>query len=38
MAERIARDLVVHGLVQGVFFRAFVAEQAGRGLDSFATG
>lgn len=30
MAERRARNLVVHGRVQGVFFRAFVREQAER--------
>jgi acylphosphatase len=30
MAERIARDLVVHGRVQGVFYRAFVAAEAAR--------
>lgn len=32
MADRIARDLEVHGRVQGVWFRAFVrdaAQQAG---------
>lgn len=30
MAERVARELVVHGRVQGVFFRAFVADSASR--------
>ena len=30
MAERVGRELVVHGRVQGVFFRAFVAESARR--------
>jgi acylphosphatase len=30
MAERIARDLIVHGRVQGVFFRAFVSDSADR--------
>lgn len=30
MAERVARDLVVHGRVQGVFFRAFVSAEAKR--------
>ncbi|HYF24950.1 MAG TPA: acylphosphatase [Baekduia sp.] len=30
MAGRIARDVVVHGRVQGVFFRAFVQEVAQR--------
>ena len=30
MAERVARDLVVHGRVQGVFFRAFVRSEAER--------
>jgi acylphosphatase len=30
MSERIARDLVIHGRVQGVFFRAFVQEAAQR--------
>ena len=30
MAERVARDLVVHGRVQGVFFRAFVRTVAER--------
>lgn len=30
MAERIARDLAVHGRVQGVFFRAFVRAEAER--------
>ncbi len=30
MAERVARELVVHGRVQGVFFRAFVADSARR--------
>jgi len=30
MADRIARDLVVHGRVQGVFFRAFVRGEAVR--------
>src|ERR1700754_1070292 len=30
MADRIARELVVHGRVQGVFFRAFVLEAARR--------
>jgi acylphosphatase len=30
MADRIARELVVHGRVQGVFFRAFVQEAAQR--------
>lgn len=29
-AELEARDLVVHGRVQGVFFRAFVGAEAGR--------
>lgn len=30
MADVAARDLVVHGRVQGVFFRAFVAAAAER--------
>jgi len=30
MADRIARDLTVHGRVQGVFFRAFVQDAADR--------
>jgi acylphosphatase len=30
MAERVGRDLVVHGRVQGVFFRAFVRAEAER--------
>jgi acylphosphatase len=30
MAERIARDLIVHGRVQGVFYRAFVGAEAER--------
>lgn len=30
MADRIARDLVVHGRVQGVFYRAFVRAEAQR--------
>jgi acylphosphatase len=30
MAEPIARDLAVHGRVQGVFFRAFVRAEAER--------
>ena len=30
MAERVGRELVVHGRVQGVFFRAFVADSARR--------
>ena len=30
MAEQIARDLAVHGRVQGVFFRAFVRDQSRR--------
>ena len=30
MAERIARDLIVHGRVQGVFYRAFVGAAAER--------
>lgn len=30
MAETIARELTVHGRVQGVFFRAFVADSAAR--------
>jgi acylphosphatase len=28
MAERIARELVLHGRVQGVFFRVFVRDEA----------
>jgi len=30
MAEETARELVVHGRVQGVFFRVFVREEARR--------
>jgi len=30
MAERVARDLIVHGRVQGVFYRAFVGAEAER--------
>jgi acylphosphatase len=30
MTERIARDLIVHGRVQGVFYRAFVGAEAER--------
>jgi acylphosphatase len=30
MTAPIARDLTVHGRVQGVFFRAFVRAEAGR--------
>ncbi|MFN8111985.1 MAG: acylphosphatase [Solirubrobacterales bacterium] len=30
MADRVGRELVVHGRVQGVFFRAFVADSARR--------
>jgi acylphosphatase len=30
MADRVARDLVIHGRVQGVFFRAFISEAAER--------
>jgi acylphosphatase len=30
MADRVARDLTVHGRVQGVFFRAFVQDAAER--------
>ncbi len=30
MAGCVARDLVIHGRVQGVFFRAFVQDAAGR--------
>ena len=30
MAERAACDLVIHGRVQGVFFRAFVRSEAER--------
>jgi len=30
MAEVVGRDLVVHGRVQGVFFRAFVRAEAER--------
>jgi acylphosphatase len=30
MSDRIARDLVIHGRVQGVFFRAFVQDAAAR--------
>jgi acylphosphatase len=30
MADPVARDLVVHGRVQGVFFRAFVRAEAER--------
>ena len=30
MADRIARELVIHGRVQGVFFRAFVRDAAQR--------
>jgi acylphosphatase len=30
MADVVARDLVIHGRVQGVFFRAFVEDAATR--------
>ena len=30
MADRTARELVIHGRVQGVFFRAFVRDAADR--------
>ena len=30
MADVVARDLVIHGHVQGVFFRAFVQDAATR--------
>jgi acylphosphatase len=30
MSDRIARDLVIHGRVQGVFFRDFVRDAADR--------
>ena len=30
MSDRVARDLVIHGRVQGVFFRAFVRDAADR--------
>ena len=30
MPDPVARELVVHGRVQGVFFRAFVADSARR--------
>ena len=30
MAERVARELVVHGRVQGVFFRASTQREAAR--------
>jgi acylphosphatase len=30
MADVVARDLVIHGRVQGVFFRAFVEDAAER--------
>lgn len=30
MADRVALDLVIHGRVQGVFFRAFVRSAAER--------
>jgi len=30
VSDRVARDIVVHGRVQGVFFRAFVREAAER--------
>ena len=30
MADVVARDLVIHGHVQGVFFRAFVEDAATR--------
>jgi acylphosphatase len=30
MPDRVARELVVHGRVQGVFFRAFVRDAAER--------
>jgi len=30
MTDRVARDLVIHGRVQGVFFRAFVRDAADR--------
>jgi acylphosphatase len=30
MADRVARDLVIHGRVQGVFFRAFIQKAAER--------
>jgi acylphosphatase len=30
MAEPVGREVIVHGRVQGVFFRAFVADSARR--------
>jgi acylphosphatase len=30
VTDRVARDIVVHGHVQGVFFRAFVRDAADR--------
>ena len=37
MSDRVARELVVHGHVQGVFFRAFVRDAAARaGVDGHA--
>jgi acylphosphatase len=30
MSDRVARDLVIHGRVQGVFFRAFIRDAADR--------
>jgi acylphosphatase len=30
VTDRVARDLIVHGRVQGVFFRAFVRDAARR--------
>jgi acylphosphatase len=30
VTDRVARDLVIHGRVQGVFFRAFVRDAARR--------
>ncbi|HET6830613.1 MAG TPA: acylphosphatase [Solirubrobacterales bacterium] len=38
MADRVARELVVRGRVQGVFFRAFVRDEAKRrGVNGRAT-
>lgn len=38
MAERTARELVVHGRVQGVFFRTFVRASAERrGVSGWVT-